>query len=497
MTGFAEFSNYDGLGLAGLVKKGDVQPIELVEEAISRIEEHNPKLNAVVYKLYEDARKAADSDLPDGAFKGVPMLIKDLMSTYKGTPTGSGCKYLKDFPMPFDSEMVKRFKASGAIIVAKTNTPEFGLQSYTEPVAYGATNNPWNLEHSPGGSSGGTAAAVAARFVPLGSGGDGGGSIRIPSSCNGLFGLKPTRGRTPMGPIITDAWEGFAIEHVLTRSVRDSAAMLDATAGADVGAPYYAPTPKRPFLEEVSTRPEKLRIAFTTEPFMGNHVHPDCEKGLQETVKLLQDLGHEVVEAAPKVDKEMLQQSFVRMLCGQVDADIQAIVKMVGKKPVFDDFEIETRGLALYGQTMSAGEYAHAVNNLKSVSRVVGAFFEDYDVLLTPTLADPPAKTGAGQVPPEQVAALRWIVRFRAGWLMKLVNFLDDIAETAFEYLPYTPLFNVTGQPAMSVPLHWNAEGLPIGMQFVGHYGDEATLLRLAGQLEEARPWFDKAPSGF
>src|SRR5512136_2565763 len=301
MTAFPEFHKYDGLGLGELVRTRQVAPADLIEEAISRIEAHNPKLNAVVYKLYDQARAAAKGDLPDGPFKGVPFLLKDMHATVQGVPTSCGTSMLKDVPQPHDSEIVRRYRAAGVILLGKTNVPEFSLLPYTEPQAFGPTHNPWDLARTPGGSSGGSAAAVAARLVPLSGGADGGGSIRIPASCCGVFGLKPTRGRTPTGPDIGDIWRGFAQEHVLTRSVRDSAAMLDAISGSETGEPYCAPTPRRPFLQEVSLPPGHLKIAFTSHPFLGHEVHEDCRKGLEATVRLLESLGHEVVEAAPAV----------------------------------------------------------------------------------------------------------------------------------------------------------------------------------------------------
>ncbi|MFN8373770.1 MAG: amidase [Anaerolineae bacterium] len=293
MSGFPEYTGYDALGLAELVRKEEITPAELVEEAIQRIEQHNPQLNAVVYKMYDLARKAASEPLPQGTFTGVPFLLKDLMAAFAGVPMTASSRSMKNYIPSYDTELVKRFKQAGVLVLGKTNTPEFGIPPYTEPELHGATHNPWDVSRTPGGSSGGSAAAVAARLVPMASGGDGGGSIRIPASCCGVFGMKPTRGRTPWGPLIGDSMQGFVVEHVLTRSVRDSAAMLDATAGADPGAPYFAPPHERPFLHEVTTDPGKLRIAFTTQPFMGNHVHAECVKGLNETVKLLQSLGHE------------------------------------------------------------------------------------------------------------------------------------------------------------------------------------------------------------
>ncbi len=493
---FSEYGNYDGLGLAELVRKKKVSPAELVEEAIQRIETHNPKLNAVINKLYERARDTAKSDLPDGPFKGVPFLMKDLMATLEGIPTSMGNKLWKDIPAKTDSELARRWLGSGAIVVGKTNTPEFGLTPYTESETFGPARNPWDTERTPGGSSGGSGAAVAARIVPIASGGDGGGSIRIPSSACGLFGLKPTRGRTPTGPEIGEAWQGFTVEHVLTRSVRDSAAMLDATAGADVGAPYVIPE-AGPFLKEVGKKPGKLKVAFSTKPMLGKNVHSDCVRGVEETVKLLGELGHEVEEAAPLIDGEVYSLAFLTILAGQMRADIEEAAEAAGKKVSVDDFDVASFGVGIFGTILKASDYARAMRYLQKVSREIGRFFEEYDVLLTPVLNQPPVKIGELAPSPSERTMIKTIGRLGANWVLDAMGIIKPLAAQTFEFIPWTPVFNVTGQPAMSVPLHWNEAGLPIGMHFVGHWGDEATLFRLAGQLEKAKPWADKVPAGY
>jgi amidase len=497
MTAFPEFHKYDGLGLAELVRTRQVAPADLIEEAISRIEARNPKINAVIYKLYDQARTTAKGDLPDGPFKGVPFLLKDMHATVQGVPTSCGTSMLKDVPQPHDSEIVRRYRAAGVILLGKTNVPEFSLLPYTEPQAFGPTHNPWDLARTPGGSSGGSAAAVAARLVPLSGGADGGGSIRIPASCCGVFGLKPTRGRTPTGPDIGDIWRGFAQEHVLTRSVRDSAAMLDAIAGPDVGAPYWAPPQQRPYLQEVTTEPGPLRIAFTSQPFLGHKVHPDCQKGLQATVHSLEQLGHELVEAAPQIDREAFAIAFLTMIAAETRDEMDWAASLAGRQASFADFETGTSALALIGQATSAGDYAKALNYLMAAARGVGRFFEDYDVLLTPTLAQPPIPTGSLQPSGAERFMVGLVGRLNAAWVLNALGIIKPLADKTFDFMPYTPLFNVTGQPAMSVPLCWNEAGLPIGMHFVGRFGDEATLFRLAGQLERAQPWFDRAPAGF
>ncbi|MCJ7576201.1 MAG: amidase [Dehalococcoidia bacterium] len=494
MSGFSEYDKYDGLGLAELVRKKEVKPSELVEEAISRIEKLNPQLNAVICKMYELARKAAARDLPNGPFKGVPFLMKDLLMAYAGVPLTNGSRFFKDFIPDHDSELVKRFKAAGIIVVGKTNTSEFGLVPVTEPELFGPTNNPWDLSRTPGGSSGGSAAAVAARMVPLAHGVDGGGSIRMPASCCGVFGLKPTRGRNPIGPDFGEAWRGLTCDHVLTRSVRDSAAMLDATAGPDVGALYYAMPPARPFLSEVGTDPGKLRIAFTSKPFLGASVHKDCVNGLETTARLCQDLGHEVVEAAPQIDGKAFAKAFMTIVCVETRATIEEAEVLLNRKALFKDFEPSTWALGLLGRQCRAPEFSRSLNLAHLTARQIGEFFEKCDVLLTPTLAMPPVATGALQPKGIRAVAMKLLGHLNAGGLINRLSGIDVLAQHVFEFMPYTPLFNVTGQPAMSVPLYWNDEGLPIGMQFVGRYGEEATLFRLASQLEKAKPWSARIP---
>jgi amidase len=494
MSGLSDYDKYDGLGLAGLVRQREVKPGELVEAAISRIERYNPRVNAVIHKMYEQARKAADGDLPDGPFKGVPFLLKDLTAFYAGVPMTCGSRFFKDFIPDHDSELVKRYKTAGVIIIGKTNLPELGLALVTEPELFGPSCNPWDLTRTTGGSSGGSAAAVAARMVPLAHGNDGGGSIRIPSSCCGVFGLKPTRGRNPVGPDFGDLWRGFACEHVLTRSVRDSAAMLDATAGADVGAPYWAAPPERSFLSEVGTEPGKLSIAVTSEPFLGSAIDGDCLKGLEATAELCQELGHEVIEAAPPVDGRDFFRAYVTVVCSETRALIEEAEMLLGRKASSKDFESSTWVCTLLGRQFRASEFSKALNLIQRTARQIGQFFEKYDVLLTPTLAMPPVVTGTFQIKGFQAVAMKLLGRLNAGAFINALAGIDTLAEQSFEFTPFTPLFNATGQPAMSVPLYWNDAGLPIGMQFVGRYGGEATLFRLAGQLEKAKPWADRIP---
>jgi len=502
MAIFPEYYQYDGVGLAELVSTKQISPAELVEEAIRRIETYNPKLNAVIYKMYDQAHSAAIGNLPDGPFRGVPFLLKDFFSTCAGVPTSDGNRLLQHIPALQDSEIIRRFKAAGVIILGKTNTAEFGLTPYVETKALGVGRNPWNLNCTPGGSSGGSAAAVAAGMVPLASGTDGAGSIRMPASCCGVFGLKPTRGRTPTGPEQGEIWHGLGVEHVITRSVRDSAVMLDAIAGAEVGAPYPTPAPVRPFSQEVVTQPGRLRIAFTSHPFWGHAVHADCVTGLHTTAGLLQELGHELVEDAPQINREAFIAAFMTMVVAEARADIERAAARAKRKPAFKDFDDTTYVFGLMGQALSASDYANAARFLQTVARDVGKFFEQYDVLLTPTLAMPPARIGELQPSGVTLVVSRLLNGLEAGWLLKLINAKSLMVQMiekarAFDFMPYTALSNVTGQPAMSVPLYWNAAGLPVGMQFVGRFGDEAKLFRLAGQLEQSQPWFNRVPPTF
>lgn len=490
-----EYSSFDALGLAALVRSRQVSPRELVSAAIERIESLNPRLNAVVHRMYDRALSQAEGELTDGPFCGVPILIKDLLAWYAGEPITSGSRLYRGWIPPYDTEIVRRYRRAGVIVVGKTNTPEFGLTPFTEPELHGPTKNPWDTTRTPGGSSGGSGAAVASGMVPIGGGGDGGGSIRIPASCCGIFGLKPTRGRTPTGPLVGEHWQGAAVEHCLTRSVRDSAAMLDALRGSEPGSPYQTAEPERPYLSEVDAPPGRLRVAFTDTPFLGHTVHPDCRAALADAVKLLESLGHEVVESAPPVDRDPFNLAFLTLVCGEVSADLLEARDLVGRNATPDDVEVTTWALHLLGKQMSAAAFAKATHYLRQASRRVGRFFEHIDVLVTPTVAMPPFPIGQLQPPAHEKALMRVLGRLRAGTALKLLGALDKAAAELFDFIPYTPLFNVTGQPAMSVPLWWNAQGLPIGIHVVSRFGDEATLFRLAGQLERARPWADKHPS--
>lgn len=468
-----EIAVLDATAQAAMVRRKQLKPIELVDAAIAQIERINPELNAVVTPMFELAREAANGPLPEGPFRGVPFLLKDLFASYAGVRTTSGSVFLRDFIPDHDSELVVRLRRAGLVIVGKTNTPEFGLLSTTEPRLFGPARNPWDPGRTTGGSSGGSAAAVASGMVAMAHGGDGGGSIRIPASCCGAFGLKPTRARNPLGPDVGDILGGLAVEHALTRSVRDSAALLDATSGPDIGDPYFAPARTRPFLEEVGTDPGRLRIAFTTEAPTGVPIHPDCITAVGEAAKLCASLGHEVSEAAPAIDGKRFESCFTTLWSVGCARAMEGNALLTGRKPAPEQFEELTWALAERGRAVRAFEYLLAVGALQIMARQIARFFVEHDVWLTPTVADPPLPLGSFNPQPG--------------------NPLYGMQRAA-AFVPFTPICNVTGQPAMSVPLFWNAEGLPIGTHFVGRFGEEATLFRLAAQLEAARPWKGRRP---
>lgn len=498
-----EYLSSDGLDLAGFVRRGEVTAREVLAVALGQLGRVNPVLNAVVHSTPEAAkeRAAAADRSTEGAhpssrpFLGVPFLIKDLLTFWAGHPHTSGSRLFRDFVPERDSEVVRRFLDSGVVPLGKTNVPEFGLVPYTEPELFGPCRNPWDLSRTPGGSSGGSAAAVAGGIVPLAGGNDGGGSIRIPASCCGLFGLKPSRGRVPTGlPQRSEIMQGFAQDHVVSRSVRDSAAMLDAIAGPASGAPYRAPPPARPYLEEVQREPGSLRVAVTAAPLLGSEVDPECVAALDLTGGLLEELGHQVEEAAPQVSADDFRRAYVTLVCAELLPDLDEARALTGRAPGPGNLEPESWALVLLGRRMGAGDFASALRVVEGAARSVGSFFEEYDVLVTPTLSRPAAPVGSLRATPTERWLLKVLGRLRAGALLEWGGTLEKAAQEGFEFSPFTPLFNGSGHPAMSVPLHWTEDGLPVGMQFVGRFCEEDTLFRLAGQLESARPWFHRLP---
>lgn len=491
---FEDFGRYDAVGLAELVAKREVTPLELVETAIARIERVNPKLNALVTPMYDQARAAAQGELPDGPFRGVPFVLKDLIAMYEGVGLTSGSRFYREWVPRYDSELVRRHRAAGLIVVGKSNTPELGLVPVTEPELHGPTHTPWKQGHNSGGSSGGSGALVGARAVPMAHGGDGGGSIRIPASCCGIFGLKPSRGRIPTGPDSSEQWRGFAIEHVLTLSVRDSAVMLDATSKPDLASRHYAPPPERPFAREVGVKPGKLKIAFTTRPFLPSHPHADTARAVEDAAALLESLGHHVEEATPKVDALQFAKDFATLVGTETAAGIVEAEAVVGRKATRHDFETATWLVAMLGRQISGLDLTMAERRLQALTRRTLTWFEDWDLLLTPTLALPPPEHYALQPKGVEALAHEIIAAAHLSPVLRIPQVVEALASKIFEFIPWTPLANVTGQPSMSVPLWWNDDGLPIGVMLTAKWADEATLFRLAGQLEEARPWRDRLP---
>jgi Asp-tRNA(Asn)/Glu-tRNA(Gln) amidotransferase A subunit family amidase len=469
-----EYQDHDAVGLAALIADRKVKPEEALDAAITSVENVNTEINAVVTTMYDEAKQTIQTGPPNGALHGVPMLLKDLRADYAGVPTTAGSRYFRDNVPDQDSETVARYKRAGLVIFGKTNTPEFGGNVSTEPVLHGPTTNPWDTSKIAGGSSGGSAAAVAARMVPAAHASDGGGSIRIPASCCGAVGLKPSRGRLSSGPTLGEAWNGLSVEHVISRSVRDSAAFLDASAGPDIGDPYTAPPPERAYLNEVGANPGTLRIAFSAEPKSGVPIHQDCIDALTNTVSLLEHLGHQVTEAQPDYDGGTLGGAIKLIIGANMMAGIVTHAKKTGREPAPDEIERVIRMRASLGDSVTGTEYALAIQEMHRVGRVVGHFMNDYDVFVTPTLAQPPLDIGSLRTDTQDV---------------------DTFLQRLYGFIPFTAVYNATGQPAVSLPLHWNEAGMPIGVQFAARFGDEATLFRLASQLEQAKPWHERKPA--
>jgi amidase len=491
---FPEYDRLDALALAELIARREVTPLEALEAALERADARNPRLNAIVARYDDEARARAGGPLPAGPLSGVPFLLKDLLAAWKGHPLTGSSRLLDGFIPDHDCELVRRLLAGGLVPFGQTNTPELGIMATTEPALRGATRNPWHPEHSAGGSSGGSAAAVAARIVPAAHGNDGGGSLRIPASACGVFALKATRGRVSFGPVIGEAWSGLSTEGALTRSVRDSAALLDLVAGGAPGDPYAAPQPARPFLEEVGTPPGRLRVAFTTEPMFGRSTSAECRAAVHEAARLLADLGHEVVEARPTFSREALVHAFLVVLSASVAADVAAAARATGRRPGPDNLEPETWALAAGGEALTALDLTLAQQEAQRAARGIAAFFATHDVLVTATMAQPPLPLAALASNPLERLGLRAVARLRSRALLD--RLFVEIGARTFEATGNTMIWNQTGQPAMSVPLHVTARGLPVGVQLTARFGDEATLFRLAAQLEAARPWSERTPPG-
>jgi amidase len=476
-----EILDLDAVAQAELVRRGEVTPLELVDAAIARIERVNPQINAVVIPLFDKARTlAAGGSLPNGPLRGVPFLRKDLLCPAAGDPQHDGMRLLRDlkYCAPHDSYLAVKFRAAGLIDVGKTNTPELGLYPTTEPDAYGATRNPWNPSYSAGGSSGGSAAAVAARMVAIGHGGDGGGSIRMPASECGLVGLKPSRGRVSPGPDFGEVWHGFATEGVLTRSVRDTAVVLDAIAGNMPGDLYAAPPQARPFADEPAVRPRQLRIGMMRrEPRDGAPLDPECRRAVEEAARLLESIGHRVEESHPaELDESSLMwPHFTDIVSCQTVSALEQYEQIAGRKINAEDVEMGTWYFVERAQNISGARYVSAINWVHGWARRMVRWWSEagFSMLLTPTLATPPPPLGA---------------------LMPTAESPTGHIERIVAMMQFTPQFNVTGQPAISLPLHWTGQGLPVGIQLVASFGREDLLLQVAAQLEEACPWSDRRP---
>ena len=468
----------DATAQAELIRSGQLSPVELVDAAINRIEKLNPELNAVIHPRFDQARDEAAAALRDGPFRGVPTLFKDLMCAVEGEPYHEGMRFLKDndYRPRYTDNLVRRFREAGFVCCGRTNTPELGLVPTTESVAYGATRNPWDTSRSPGGSSGGSAVAVATGMVPVAHGNDGGGSIRIPASCNGLVGLKPSRGRTSLGPRFGQLTMILNVELMLTRSVRDTARVLDAVRQSFPGDPVVAPAPARPFADEVGADPGRLRIGMlTTNPIGGVDVDSDCVAAAEDAARLLASLGHRVEASHPEtLDSPELMGHFGIVWAAGTARDLDDYSELVGEQITQDDVEPLTWALAQSGRELGASEYIGALSALQACSRAIAEWWDGgFDLLLTPTLGEPPVPLGTFAAPPDNPLH----GYFRAG-----------------AFVPFTSQFNITGQPAISLPLYSSAEGLPIGSQLVAAYGREDMLLRIAAQLEQARPWADRRP---
>jgi Asp-tRNA(Asn)/Glu-tRNA(Gln) amidotransferase A subunit family amidase len=466
-----EYTTHDGLALAALMRDGEVSPAELLEAAIARAGRVNPRINALVTPMFEQARMRAAEAPGEGSFAGVPFLLKDLRAQYAGVPTTAGSRLWRDLVPDHDSELVARHKRAGFVIFGKTNTPEFGCCPSTEGRLFGAVRNPWNPALSAGGSSGGSAAAVAAGIVPVAHASDGGGSIRIPAACCGVFGFKPSRGLNPSGPDYGEAWSGLSVEHVVSRSVRDSAAVLDATAGPAPGDPYCGPVPPRSFLSETGREPGRLRVAVQRHALSGAPVHPACIEALEDCVRLLESLGHEVEEATPQYDVARIGAAYPLLIAANVQAGIDQYCEAQGITPGPDLVENVIGILGKTAHAKTAADMVRATWAMHATGRQVAPFFASYDVLLTPVVATPPPLLGTLDTSTSDVQAY---------------------LEAVFRFIPFTALANIAGIPAMSVPLHWTADGVPLGAHFSAGFGRDGMLFSLAAQLERARPWWHR-----
>jgi len=489
---FAEYLQFDATALAHSVARGDVSPPELLRLAMARNAAVHGRINAVCSLLDPLAREQLARGAA-GPLAGVPFLIKDGVQDVAGVPTSFGSRSMRNYVPTEHAAVVRRYLDAGLVVFGKTNLPEFALKAVTDSQRYGRSSNPWDLGRTPGGSSGGAAAAVAAGIVPMAAGNDGGGSIRIPAACCGLFGLRPSRGRVSSGPAIGEVWFGASSEGVLSRSVRDSALALDILQGAEPGDPFVIAPPAESYVDAMRRDPGKLKIGFSTASPIGTPVHPEAVAAVQRTAQLLRTLGHEVEEAAPAIDGSALARSYLYLYFGQVPAMV-ARGRALGAKP--RDVELMSRLLATLGGAVSAGRLTAELAQWNDFSRSLARFHARYDMLLTPTLASPPLKHGEGEPPQAEQFVLDLLQRSGVLGILARMGLLEGvvkrIARDSLRFVPFTQLANLTGTPAMSVPLYWTTDNLPLGVQFVGRFGAEDQLLQLAHQLEGAAPWFDK-----
>lgn len=486
---FKEYTQYDALGLAELVSAGEVSAKELLDAAVNQANTLNPKLNAIIHRFDERAYQATQVGLPAGAFTGVPYLLKDLSFSLAGEPITMGSRSI-NIISETDSEIVTRMKATGVNTFGKTNTPEFGLIITTEPKAHGAAHNPFKNGYSTGGSSGGSAAAVTSGIVPMAGAGDGGGSIRFPAAWCGVFGMKPSRGRNPMGPAFGEGWDGAVADHVITRSVRDSAAMLDATSGREIGAPYVIAPPKGTFLQAAMRAPRPLTIALQRQPLIANTVvDKEVLAVLEQTVKQLEAMGHRVIPAEPNINIEKFWHDFIVVVCAHTAFTIDNIERNFGSEHI-KNLEPQTYNMALLGRSLSAVDLVHAKHGWHDSQYQTGRLLEQYDMILSPTV--PTAAVKHGVLPPSRMDELlmRSSEVLNKGFNMGKFAFssgaIEKLSQPVLSKMAFTLLGNVTGLPAMSVPLGMSKKGLPIGMQLIGRMNDETTLFSLAGELEWA-----------
>lgn len=481
----------DATAWARAIQQGQTTPTELVERAIAAIEEVNPKLNAVVHTMYDSARERARGAL-EGPFAGVPIVVKDFDGFVQGEPFTASTRFLDGFRPDHDAEAIARLRRAGLLFLAKTNLPELAILGTSESQWRGAVHNPWNLEHSAGGSSGGSAALVAAGAVPAAHGGDGGGSLRIPASANGLVGLKATRGRIPLGPDQGEGWGGYVQWGVLTRSVRDTAALLDVMAGPTPGDPYAAPPLARSLVQEVGAAAGRLRIGLVTASIFGKQTDPECVEAARKAATVLTSLGHEVEETRLPIDRDRLARAYLIQVGVGIAAEIEDMARWTGRRPTPDQFEASTWFLKQVGASMSGLELHEAREAAQEAGRQMATFHQRYDLFLGPTLAHPPVRLGVLALKPAERVGLALLRALPLRPALRAV--LSQLAADSFERTPNTQLFNQTGQPAISLPLHQSAAGLPIGVQLAAAMGREDLLIRVSAQLEEALPWRERRP---